>query len=238
MNIYTYYEDVGFKDQTKLLYLWSRSWRKHGFNPRILTRKDAEQSPLFNEYHDFIQRVHKKISGKELYGYWLAAQLEIVAFHTIQEPSFISDYDVLNNNFYCDEELKDKVHWRDSCCSCFASGSGKGWEQYIKLLLDEEKGIVDWCAEEKKRSSRTEFGDQDFLIAVEKQGLAKDTFDMSRTPHMCCKFFPNSKANSTIKTFHVSHENTHDIQQKHVQYQSMSQDDIRLMCFQKIVRDL
>ena len=88
MKIYTYYEDVGFEKQSDLISQWKKSWKNYGFTPVVLERKDAEKSKFFAEYLEFIQRVHVASVGCELKDspedrYWIAAQLEILAFHTV-----------------------------------------------------------------------------------------------------------------------------------------------------------
>ena len=121
MKIYTYYENVNFKKQKELLSLWRESWESNGFSTSILNRDDAKKSNLYNDYYNFIQRVHDKVSGKELpeNGYWLAAQLEIVAFTSVTSPSYISDYDIINRNFNDTHEVSPKLHWRDFTQDCF-----------------------------------------------------------------------------------------------------------------------
>lgn len=211
MKIYTYYENVGFNLQEEMIKIWKQSWLNNGFEPIVLNRKVAESSSLYQKYYEFIQRIHKNISGKILpeNNYWLSAQLAIVAFTTIdkEKSAYTSDYDVINKNFKY-KEKSVKLHWRDECCSCFASGDGEAWISYVNFLLSEEKTITDWCLKEKEKTKRTEYGDQDFLIAVHKRGLEKNIYNMSRKPHLCKKYFPTITYDQTqVKLYHVSHEN-------------------------------
>lgn len=230
MKIYTYYEDIGFHSQLELIEVWKESWRRQGFDPIVLSREDAEKSPLYQKYYDFVQRVHEKISGKVLPddSYWLAAQLEIVAFTTIPkgEVAYISDYDVINKNF-THKTKAWKLHWRDSCCSCFASGNCWGWRKYVKLLIEEEKTITDWCLREKEKTKRTEYGDQDFLIAVEKIGLEKGIYNMSRSPNLCRMYFPTKEKD--IKLYHLSHSNIIQVVELYQKYNKIfSLEDVHI----------
>ena len=163
MKIYTYYEDVNFSSQNELLDLWRFSWSRRGFDPIVLTLKDALNTEMHDEYIDFVTRIHKKI-GSEIEGYWIASQREIVAFTTIDEPSLISDYDVMNINFNPPDHVENLVHWRDGRCTCFASGGSSGWENYINFLYKNEEKIVNKCIEVKSTIGREQFGDQDFLV--------------------------------------------------------------------------
>ena len=220
MKIYTYYEDVGFNYQTELIEVWRKSWSKRGFIPVVLNRIDAQKSPLYEKYYGFIQRIHKNISNKILpeNSYCLAAQLEIAAFTTIkrEEPSYISDYDVINNNFKFKPKTGE-LHWRDSCCSCFASGNGNNWIQYIEFLFTQENIITDWCLKEKLKTKREYFHDQDFLIAIKDQGLEQNILKMSRKPFLCQMYFP-SVNKKRIKLYHISHNNIKEIIAIHKAY--------------------
>jgi hypothetical protein len=163
MKIYTYYEDINFNKQDELLELWKLSWSQQGFDPIVLTLEDALNAKMHDEYIDLVIRVHKKI-GSKIGGYWMAAQREIVAFTTIDEPSFISDYDVMNINFSPPDYVDNLVHWRDGRCTCFASGGSSGWVDYINFLYKNEEKITNGCKEIKLKTGRDQFGDQDFLV--------------------------------------------------------------------------
>jgi hypothetical protein len=163
VNIYTYYQDVNFSNQQELIDLWKFSWSRQGFNPIVLTSKDALNADIHDEYIDFVTRVHKKI-GSKIEGYYMAAQKEIAAFTTINEPSFVSDYDVMNINFSPPDYVDNLVHWRDGRCTCFASGGSSGWRDYIKFLYKNEEKITNGCNKIKLKTGREQFHDQDFLV--------------------------------------------------------------------------
>ena len=249
MKIYTYHEDIGFEKQLELTELWKDSWAKQGFDPVVLNREDAKRSPLYQPYYELVQRVHKNISGKTLPdNYWLAAQLEIVAFTTIDkaEIAYISDYDVINKNFR-HKDISGKLHWRDDCCSCFASGNGEAWIRYVDFLLSEEKTITDWCLQEKEKTKRTEYGDQDFLIAVHPKGLEKNIYKISRSPNLCKMYFPNIE-NKNIQLYHISHNNVFyfiesykkynkifNVEDSHIDYSNL--EEIRLNIARQLLCD-
>ena len=236
MKIYTYYEDISFNLQNELLDIWGKSWRRYNFEPVLLSRDDAKKSCLFQEYYDFIQRIHEQVCGKQLQdkSYCMAAQLEIVAFHTIIEPSYISDYDMINNGFYTGENLESLVHWRNDACSCFASGDKYGWEKYIKFLFDKEQIIIDWCKQEYSITGKTNFHDQDFLIAVRQLGIDNQIYKMSRNLNVLGSDYIPDEVN-TCKIPHLSHNNMGKIQKLYAQYANMSQDKIRLIMAKEIL---
>lgn len=235
MKIYTYYEDIGFKNQDQLLDLWKYSWSKHGFTPIVLTRNEAKKSNLYEKYYDFVQRVHEKVSNKRLSEkeYCLAAQLEIVAFTTIDSASFISDYDVINYDFPKPETINKKLHWRNGCCSCFASGDSNSWRQYIEFLFQKENEIVQWCRKEKEKTKRKEFHDQDFLEAIHKEAKLNNIIEMSRDKKLCGKYFPNESEKQKI--YHLSHNNMHEIQILDNEHKDADKEDIRIIIAKKIL---
>jgi hypothetical protein len=239
MKVYTYYEDIGGDLQPELLEVWSRSWRVQGFDPVILSREDAERSSLFQQYYDFVQRIHDKSVGKILKekGYWLAAQLEVVAFHTIEKPSYASDYDMINNGFRTGEEVESLVHWRNDACSCFSSGDKIGWERYIRFLFEQESSVVDWCVEENKRTSRTEFGDQDFLLAVREKGIKNGIYKMYRNLDIAGEEYKLDGPNNCL-VIHLPHNNMGQIKAFSKDYQKYTTNQMRLMLANKICERL
>ena len=236
MNIYTYYENIGHRLQNELLDIWKKSWEKYGFNAIILSREDAKQSILFQKYYDFIQRVHQHISGKTLRdkSYCMAAQLEIVAFHTIVEPSYISDYDMINNGFHTGEILESMVCWRNDACSCFASGDKTGWERYINFLFEKESIIIEWCKKESASTGRFEFHDQDFLVAVRDEGIKDNIYKMHRKLDIAGSDYSIENPN-TCKIPHLSHRNMRTIQESSAQHKEYTLDEIRIILAKKIL---
>jgi len=244
MNIYTYYEDIGFRNQLELIELWKQSWLNNGFEPIVLSREDAKRSELYQEYYDFVQRVHEKSVGIELNdnSYWMAAQLEIVAWQTIRQPSFISDYDIINKNWQYKYELKDKVHWRDDCCSCFASGNSCGWKNYIQFLLNSESCIIEWCKDCNRKRQRIHFGDQDFLIAVSNlEDFKPKTVTMTRSNFELCVGIQNAyginkdKRFENALTYHLGHSSIEKIINDNPEYKDYDIDSLRIKIAKEIM---
>lgn len=199
MNIYAYYEDVGQKEQEELLKLWKISWQRNGWNPVVLGIQDAKQSSLHDVYMQFVIDVHKEIGTDIKCGYCWAAQREIVAFHRIQKPSFISDYDVINIGQE-PLEAEGKVHWRDGDCTCFASGDSKGWEAYIHWLFKNESNIIKGLKKIHKETKRKSFHDQDFLAVARKSCDSELPFEAYRNTNS-----PKGNLDKENKLLHISH---------------------------------
>lgn len=237
-KIYTYYENVNFKKQPELIDVWKQSWTAGGFEPIVLGRDDAMKSPLYDDYYDFVQRVHKKSTGVELLGntYYLAAQLEIVAFTTVDEPSFFSDYDVICNG-YIPFTPEDKVNWLNKACSCFVTGSKVGWDEYVYFLFENEDLIADHCKQEHQKTNRSRFHDQDFLVAVYDKGIESGVFKGSRNLDVIGDDYKINSEN-ICKAIHISHKNAHEIKESYSKWLDTPIDDVRLFYAREVLNNL
>lgn len=236
MKIYTYYENINFNKQNELIDVWVESWRKSGFEPVVLSRDDAKKSPLYDQYLYFVQKVHEEAVRNRLRenSYWLAAQLEIVAFSTVEEPSFFSDYDVISNGFK-PFEPESKVYWRNADCSCFVTGGGVGWEAYIKFLFKNVTTIIEWCKNYSLETGRKEFGDQDFLIAIYQKGIKSKIFNGSRDLSLVGQNYdPESTRN--CRAFHLSHDSIERMKEKYPKLRQYDSDELRVHFAKKIIQ--
>lgn len=235
MKIYTYYENINFSYQNELIELWKISWSRQGYEPIILNRDDAKKFEHYNKYYDFIQEIHEKSTGSVLpdVSYHMAAQLEIAAFATIKEPSFISDYDIINVNFKpCN--VGSKVFWRDAACTCFASGDSLGWCNYINFLFSNKNKIIEHCKDIK---GRFRFHDQDFLIPIYDSGILSGAFDGHRTKFTCKEWLPDNPDNKQMKLYHISHSNIENLKTKYPQYSNLNSNKLRVDVVKMLLND-
>lgn len=58
MIVYAYYNPAPTapEHQAKFIRLWSESWRNHGWTPRLLTERMAEEHPAFTPRANFVGR--------------------------------------------------------------------------------------------------------------------------------------------------------------------------------------
>ena len=96
-TIYTYYEKVDeaqHKASESMLAHWSRSWASRGWNPVVLSQKNAQSHPLFNVFNDRVKTlptINPVAYELACYHRWLAvAQMG---------GGFMSDYDVINYDY-------------------------------------------------------------------------------------------------------------------------------------------
>lgn len=95
MNIYTYHVPVPQIDQrveSTVLANWQRTWRKHGWEPVILSHQHARSNPGYNQYREAMSK-KPMMNSKE---YELACFMRWLAMETVG-GGVHCDYDVMNN---------------------------------------------------------------------------------------------------------------------------------------------
>ena len=164
MKIYTYYENINFKNQDELVSLWEKSWKTHNFEPVVLTEKDAEKSDFYEEFVSKITELHQDISEKPLSKYGLSCWLRWLAYSTQpEEKFFVSDYDVINHNFD-KKEPSDVLHLMDDCCPCFASGTPSQFLNLCKKFIDVTEQNKQTFIDIYKQRNFVHFHDQTFFV--------------------------------------------------------------------------
>lgn len=93
MKVYTYYEPVAGWPREGVMDLWQSTWADHGWEPVILSRKDAEQHPQHDAFMSVVSTlptVNDRRYEDECYRRHLAYQ------RVAGDGSVFTDYDVLN----------------------------------------------------------------------------------------------------------------------------------------------
>lgn len=164
MKIYTYYENINFKNQYELIYFWGKSWKDNGFEPLVLTEKDAQKSDFYGEFVEKISKLHEEIAGKPLSKYGLSCWLRWLAYSTrTEEKFFVSDYDVINHSF-SPIEPENTLHLIDDCCPCIASGTPSQFLNLCKKFINITEQNKEMFIEEYKYRNFGHFHDQNFFV--------------------------------------------------------------------------
>lgn len=164
-KIYTYYEDLNSKEQPALLSLWKKNWENRGFKAIVLSESDAKLHSYYEEFNHYIHEIVKTISGgNALTNYGKACYMRWLAY-SVQEDErfFVSDFDLINNNFI-PTELKDELCFYDWCCPCFASGTPKHFLNFCRDIIDISKARQEEIIQMYKKFSLKCYHDQDFLM--------------------------------------------------------------------------
>ena len=178
MKVYTYYENINFKHQNKLLELWKNSWEKHGFEAIILNRTDAEKHPFCVEFIQRLSYLHQHITNKPLNRYGLSCWLRWLAYATqLEEKFYVCDYDVINHNFDTIEP-DDVLHLMDANCPCIASGTPSQFNELCNTFVSvTEKNLTSFI-EMYNEMKFVHYHDQEFFTIYLKQN--KDAIKATR----------------------------------------------------------
>lgn len=112
MRCYCYYTPVGLYDdesQRNLIDVWSRSWRKSGYEPIVLNEGDAMQHPLYNRFNENISKLPSEygpLYDRACFMRWLAMAWQADGNYG---GGLLLDYDVISYGFPIMEPNPDKM---------------------------------------------------------------------------------------------------------------------------------
>lgn len=238
MKIYTYYEDIKFKQQEKMLELWQTSWKNAGFEPRVLSKDDAKKSGFYEEFIEKMKEIHFQVMKKEISDYGLSCYVRWLAYSTqSNEYFYVSDYDCINNG------LKpiintDKLHLMDCACPCFVSGKPDQFANLCHLFIDVS---LDRINEIISINDAPCYHDQNFFITnmtdrnKNKQALLEaNNIILTRDRKNLVGPFEIGQKN-TLKVLHISHHNANNIKKGAKDFENMSIDEVRIQIMKQII---
>lgn len=247
MKIYTYYEDIEFKQQNELLELWESSWKRNRFEPIILGIEHAARHPYYAEFCEHMRYIYNRITDKELSRYglscftrWLAYATQTKSYDSLapqdDEYFFVSDYDVINRRWYITDPVPKNMHLYDSACPCFVSGTAKQFESlcytFYELTMERIDHLIQY----------DHYHDQEFFQYnfIEKYNSeckkVCDLYNIQLTRDHARHVAPYLlESTHQPKAFHVSHSNTHHIMdQQPDRFDGMNLDQARIHIIKNI----
>lgn len=103
--VHTYFSPLenakGVEEQNRLIDLWKQTWKAHGWEPVVLTEKDAEKHPRYAEW----RAAFAKLPTVNPPGYEMACWLRWVAM--AQVGGTLTDYDCMNFRFVPGDVAQD-----------------------------------------------------------------------------------------------------------------------------------
>ena len=167
MKIYTYYENINFKQQDELVKLWEQGWARNGFDPVVLSLDDAKKSPYYGEFADQIHSVVSEVTGKPLSRYGMSCYLRWLAYSTQADTDsfLVSDYDVMNRRFAPVQliEPMDKIAFMDRWCPCLAYGTKEQFLAFCKEIIACTKEHIEEIKASYVAQKDRCYHDQNFL---------------------------------------------------------------------------
>lgn len=183
MKIYTYYDDMDREYQQEIIDLWKESWSSQGFDPHVLSKKDAQQHSYYKDFLRGLKYLNLEIKGEEnIHPYVLSCHLRWLAYATRENEIFyVSDYDVINKCFKPTEPEKNKIHFMDHHCPCLASGKAEYFEEFSKdiiniskkniLKLKQDGDSIFWYHDQQFLVSNQEHYQERYLLSTDHETL-------------------------------------------------------------------
>ena len=136
-TVHCYFEDIGsYLENEKMLPLWERTWKKHGWKTAILRKAHAMRHPL----HDQLIAHVNTLPTVNAHDYENACYRRHLAMALVGD-SLLTDYDVINNGFTPEmmPPLSDTIDTLDAgAIPCAAFGTQKAWNEWIDVLMNHQ----------------------------------------------------------------------------------------------------
>lgn len=173
MIICTYYDDIRFNEQDRLLEIWKTSWENQGFTALVLNLDQAIQCSYYIDFFNNMDDLYIKITKESLKKYGRTCYLRWLAYASLraEEPFLVSDYDVINCNFSVNEAktlITSKLTFLDRYCPCLAIGTSEQYLNFTKQIIEFSKEFVELLTDCYQRHKLQTFHDQDFLWSIHK----------------------------------------------------------------------
>ena len=236
MKIYTYYEDINFNFQDKMIDLWKKSWEQHGFEAVVLTLKDAKKNPYYEEFVTNLKYLNTEIAGKDIGPYELSCHVRWLAY-SIQEDMdafLVSDYDVINKNFKTTDinESSGKISFLDEYCPCFAYGTPKQYLEFCKDIISLSHEHKESLKEQYTAKKSVCYHDQEFLV------LNHTRLDYNFLPSgKYVRFYEHKNEQmKDLNLFHVAHRSVNEAKINFPELQSIHSEQLRIDFIKQILQ--
>lgn len=252
MKIYTYYQNINFCKQQKLIDLWKASWSRQGYEPVVLHLDDAKSHPYYETLNIEIRRIFNEITGKQIGDYGMSCWFRWLAYATQTEDAFyVSDYDAININFPIIKP-NDKLHLMDSACPFLASGTPEQFENISKAFVEVSNQRIEILKQQANHYHDQEFFQYNFTpLYNDDHEHLKNVYDIHMTrdrTKLGGQY--NLQDNSIIMgprlgctdvasygVVHISHSNIGQIQKNTDTYKDLNKEELRVEIIKKILHN-
>lgn len=159
MNVYAYFESVdGLPLNNLMVKMWVKSWSNQGWNPIVLSEKDAKSHPLYEQFSHVLRRFPSvNTPGFDYHAFmrWLA--VPALDGYVSTEP------DVLNYSLtpdmivpWLEKAMSNNILQCHSPVPAFLCGTPRAYENVCKQIIDH---VV---THEDSYEGRPHLSDQDF----------------------------------------------------------------------------
>ena len=158
MRVYTYYENINFTHQSKVIEMWINSWAKHNFHPIVLNENDARKSHLYESYSLKI-RSFPSVNAPGFDYHCFMRYLAVLASCSSDDIIISTEPDVMNYNLYPEDvkQMKKINMIQYSVVPALHVGDKEGYVNFCNKLLDHNMSDHD------NFMGRPHLSDQDFI---------------------------------------------------------------------------
>lgn len=235
MKIYTYFENINFKQQEELVELWNKSWSSHGFETAVLTLEDAQKHPHYEEFVEKIKQLVLQVTEKPLNRYGLSCYLRWLAYATQENTDsfLVSDYDIINTGYMPVDvlESKQKLSFMARYCPCLAYGNPEQFLNFCKDIISITANNIENIKTEYIKNKDRVYHDQNFLV-LNQCRLENYTICPARKYVM--SYIHNNGNIKNWKILHFSHSSVRKIKTSVPELSSMPSDELRI----KLIKEL
>lgn len=205
MKVYAYFDSCCVTEVARhTLDLWEKSWRDRGWNPVVLSEKDAESHPFYPRFREAVQSF-PSVNGA---GFDYHAFMRWLAVANLKDSLVVTtEPDVINYSLVSDDVMKF-AHGVDvhSPVPAFVIGSPAEFERFCAHVLVHVPTADDVFEE------RPHLSDQDFAARyAEPRGLLRFVRDSS----WCREAFSDGWETAPCVHFGTPYMLSRDLMPKH-----------------------
>lgn len=238
-KIYTYYENINFKQQDELVELWKKSWESNGFEALVLGLEDAKKSPFYSEFVEKINPLVLEIANKPLKRYGLSCYLRWLAYSTQEdtEPFLVSDYDIINRSFTSVllNEPREKLCFMDNLCPCLAYGTPEQFLSFCKDIVDRTSKNLERIKLGFVKRGHRSYHDQDFLLLNEQELKTLGIYNICPTRKYVHPYVHNNLKVKEFEIIHFSHNSVNKTKDAFPELKIVNSDELRINLIKELL---
>lgn len=234
-KIYTYYENINFKQQDQLVELWKKSWSSNWFEPVILSVDDAKKSPFYEEFLEKIKHLVLQVTDKPLSPYGLSCYLRWLAYSTQTDTDsfLVSDYDIINVRCAPVQiiESKKQISFMDRLCPCLAYGSAEQFLIFCKDIISITTTNMEQIKADYLKNKDRCYHDQNFLVLNQQR---MENYNICPARKYVMPYIHNDSKMEECGIIHFSHNSIQKTKDKFPELVQINSDELRL----KLIKEL
>jgi hypothetical protein len=241
MKIYTFFQNLNFKQQYKLIEIWKKSWEANGFEPVVLFIEDAKRSTYYKEFLEKISSLTLKITGRELNQYGLSCYLRWLAYSAVADSDYflVSDYDIINKNFKPAQIIEEtnKLSFMDGLCPCIAYGKKEQFSNFSEDIIYLSSLNIESIKYDFIKRNLKYFHDQNFLVLNEPELRKSSIYNICPARKYVYPYIHMDPKICSAELIHVSRHSVNESTRKFHQFKKIDTDELRILLANRLLEE-